>query len=143
MHRLFTIIKERTKNTEAVKKEPMMTPDEILAHTETTILECDIKDISQKFLESFRKFVQENLINEIKRVRESIGLKKENIPDKELKAEKKDIYLQKQLRNFTHVTMSQFKEFSQLVWKKYREAIIQPGESVGAICAQSIGEPGT
>ena len=30
-----------------------------------------------------------------------------------------------------------------MVWKKYREAIIQPGESVGAICAQSIGEPGT
>jgi DNA-directed RNA polymerase III subunit RPC1 len=46
MHRLFTIIKERTKNTEAVKKEPMMTPDEILAHTETAIKECDIKDIS-------------------------------------------------------------------------------------------------
>mmetsp|Transcript_29477 Transcript_29477/g.44738 ORF Transcript_29477/g.44738 Transcript_29477/m.44738 type:complete len:274 (-) Transcript_29477:384-1205(-) len=31
----------------------------------------------------------------------------------------------------------------QLVWLKYREAIIQPGEAVGAICAQSIGEPGT
>jgi hypothetical protein len=29
------------------------------------------------------------------RVRESIGLKKENIPEKELKAEKKDVYLQK------------------------------------------------
>ena len=41
------------------------------------------------------------------------------------------------------MTLSQFKEFTQLVWKKYREAIIQPGESVGAICAQSIGEPGT
>lgn len=29
------------------------------------------------------------------------------------------------------------------MWDKYNEAIIQPGESVGAICAQSIGEPGT
>jgi len=29
LHRLFTIIKERTKNTEKVKKEPLMTPKEI------------------------------------------------------------------------------------------------------------------
>ena len=41
------------------------------------------------------------------------------------------------------MTLSQLKEFLKLVWKKYQEAIIQPGESVGAICAQSIGEPGT
>lgn len=41
------------------------------------------------------------------------------------------------------VTISQFLEFANIVWQKYKEAIIQPGESVGAICAQSIGEPGT
>jgi hypothetical protein len=33
------------------------------------------------------------------------------------------------------VTKSQFQEFIELVWKKYNEAIIQAGESVGAICA--------
>lgn len=101
-----------------------MTPDEILIHTEAALKSCDIPNVSQKFLGSFKAFVETNLVNEIKRVRESIGLRKENIPEKELKAEKKDIHLQRQLRNFTHVTMSQFKEFTQLVWKKYREAII-------------------
>ena len=29
------------------------------------------------------------------------------------------------------------------MWKKYKEALIQPGEAVGVICAQSIGEPST
>lgn len=60
-----------------------------------------------------------------------------------MEAERNDQYLQKQLRNFTHITRSQFQEFTKLIWQKYREAIIQAGESVGAICAQSIGEPGT
>jgi DNA-directed RNA polymerase III subunit RPC1 len=30
-----------------------------------------------------------------------------------------------------------------MVWYKYERALITPGESVGAIAAQSIGEPGT
>lgn len=51
--------------------------------------------------------------------------------------------MKKQLRNFRHVTPSQFDEFVKLVWKKYNEAVVQPGEAVGAICAQSIGEPST
>lgn len=51
--------------------------------------------------------------------------------------------MQDELRKNKHVTFGQFEEFTKLVWKKYVEAIIQPGECVGAICAQSIGEPGT
>ena len=95
MHRLFTIIKERTRNTDFVKKEPLMTPDEILIQTEEALKECDIPNISQKFLSSFKSFIQTNLVNEIKRIRESIGLRKENISEKELKAERKDVHMQK------------------------------------------------
>lgn len=95
MHRLFTIIKERTRNTDFVKKENLMTPDEILVHTEQALKQCDIPNISQKFIGSFKAFIQTNLVNEIKRIRESIGLKNENIPERELKAERKDIHLQR------------------------------------------------
>jgi DNA-directed RNA polymerase III subunit RPC1 len=28
-------------------------------------------------------------------------------------------------------------------WDKYRKAVVNPGEAVGAVAAQSIGEPGT
>jgi DNA-directed RNA polymerase III subunit RPC1 len=47
------------------------------------------------------------------------------------------------LRNFTYLTKSQFVKFNKLVWEKYLRAQIQAGEAVGAVAAQSIGEPGT
>lgn len=34
-------------------------------------------------------------------------------------------------------------DFYRLLWRKYNRALIEPGEAVGAIGAQSIGEPGT
>ena len=38
---------------------------------------------------------------------------------------------------------SKIEEFSRLIEKKYNASIIQPGESVGILCAQSIGEMNT
>ena len=51
--------------------------------------------------------------------------------------------MQRLLRNFTYLTKSQLTKFSALVWDKYARAQITPGEAVGAVAAQSIGEPGT
>jgi DNA-directed RNA polymerase III subunit RPC1 len=93
LHRLFTIIKERTKSTHLVKNENLMTPDEIIENLDLAIKECHISNISRKFKEQFREFVQSNLINEIKRVRESFGMRTENIPPRELAAERKDKFL--------------------------------------------------
>ena len=41
------------------------------------------------------------------------------------------------------LTSSQVSEFLDVCLRKYNKALIEPGEAVGAICAQSIGEPGT
>ena len=129
------MIKERTKNTDKVKNENMLLPDEITEKTEKAISDCKIPNVSQNFLDNIRRFVKSNLVDEISRVRESMGLKSTNIPQREVNYERKDEHMQKYLRNFIHITQSQFDEFIQLIWKKYQEAIIQPGESVGAICA--------
>jgi len=40
-------------------------------------------------------------------------------------------------------TYKQITEFFKTVWKKYQKAMVVPGEAVGAVAAQSIGEPGT
>lgn len=40
-------------------------------------------------------------------------------------------------------THSQLKEFLQLCKQKYNRARLEPGTAVGALCAQSIGEPAT
>ncbi|KAH8584397.1 DNA-directed RNA polymerase III C1 subunit [Cryptosporidium sp. chipmunk genotype I] len=41
------------------------------------------------------------------------------------------------------ITIRQMYEFIRESWNKYMKAITEPGEAVGAIAAQSIGEPGT
>ncbi|KAJ1609260.1 DNA-directed RNA polymerase III C1 subunit [Cryptosporidium canis] len=41
------------------------------------------------------------------------------------------------------ITIRQIYEFIRASWTKYMKAITEPGEAVGAIAAQSIGEPGT
>merc|ERR1712024_110321 len=40
-------------------------------------------------------------------------------------------------------TLSQLIEFSDICKEKYMKALMEPGTAVGALCAQSIGEPGT
>lgn len=43
----------------------------------------------------------------------------------------------------TRLTASQLNHYLKLCWQKYNHARIEPGTAVGAICAQSVGEPAT
>lgn len=43
----------------------------------------------------------------------------------------------------TRLTTSQLNTFLNLSWQKYNRARVEPGTAVGAICAQSVGEPAT
>lgn len=43
----------------------------------------------------------------------------------------------------TRLTSSQLNSFLSLCWQKYNRARVEPGTAVGAICAQSVGEPAT
>uniref|UniRef100_A0A6G1S4K2 DNA-directed RNA polymerase subunit n=1 Tax=Aceria tosichella TaxID=561515 RepID=A0A6G1S4K2_9ACAR len=43
----------------------------------------------------------------------------------------------------TRLTPSQLNSFMNLCWQKYNRARVEPGTAVGAICAQSVGEPAT
>merc|ERR1719219_2100586 len=46
-------------------------------------------------------------------------------------------------KHLERLTMSQMVEFVNLCKDKYMKAAMEPGTAVGALCAQSIGEPGT
>ena len=41
------------------------------------------------------------------------------------------------------ITLTQMVDFFEKVKEKYMKAAMEPGTAVGALCAQSIGEPGT
>lgn len=43
----------------------------------------------------------------------------------------------------TRLTPSQLNSFLSLCWQKFNRARVEPGTAVGAICAQSVGEPAT
>lgn len=43
----------------------------------------------------------------------------------------------------TRLTTSQLNSFLNLCWQKFNRARVEPGTAVGAICAQSVGEPAT
>lgn len=43
----------------------------------------------------------------------------------------------------TRLTTTQLNTFLDLCWQKYNRARVEPGTAVGAICAQSVGEPAT
>nr|CAB3265029.1 DNA-directed RNA polymerase III subunit RPC1-like [Phallusia mammillata] len=47
------------------------------------------------------------------------------------------------LYQLLRVTSTQLKEFVRISSSKYMKARLEPGTAVGALCAQSIGEPGT
>merc|ERR1719433_541633 len=46
-------------------------------------------------------------------------------------------------KHLERLTMSQMVEFVNICKDKYMKANMEPGTAVGALCAQSIGEPGT
>lgn len=47
------------------------------------------------------------------------------------------------VNNKSKVTQAQLETFLEICWEKYVRARIEPGSTVGAVGAQSIGEPGT
>jgi DNA-directed RNA polymerase III subunit RPC1 len=46
-------------------------------------------------------------------------------------------------KHLERITVGQLVEFCDFSKEKYERAKIEPGTAVGALCAQSIGEPGT
>jgi DNA-directed RNA polymerase III subunit RPC1 len=51
--------------------------------------------------------------------------------------------MQQRIWNSCRFTATQVEEFLKIALSKYTKAMVEPGESVGAIGAQSISEPGT
>mmetsp|Transcript_29974 Transcript_29974/g.22244 ORF Transcript_29974/g.22244 Transcript_29974/m.22244 type:complete len:140 (+) Transcript_29974:3-422(+) len=47
------------------------------------------------------------------------------------------------LKKFDYMTLERAERFERMVGKKYLEAMTTPGEAVGAVAAQSLGEPST
>ncbi|KAJ3195946.1 hypothetical protein HK101_010539 [Irineochytrium annulatum] len=90
--------------------------------------ELFIKDTSETYYESLRQFVEDNVISVLNKRQKTCGCSEED-PVHEL------------VKNKTYT--SHLKSFLEFCKTKYIKAKIEPGTAVGAVGAQSIGEPGT
>ncbi|XP_033120133.1 DNA-directed RNA polymerase III subunit RPC1-like [Anneissia japonica] len=102
----------------------------LIKETSTEILESkEYAHFSMKFCISCRLFVDE-MCKKLKGCRELYGLSEEQ-------TEKNILY------QLERVTTTQLKEFFDMCRVKHLRAKMEPGTAVGAVAAQSIGEPGT
>ena len=91
------------------------------------INKCPLSEnsVNEVFINEIRQFFNEK-INLIEQSKESFGNMKTNV-----------------VNNICSIGKNQLKEFFKELWIKYLKAKVNPGEAVGAVAAQSIGEPGT
>ena len=110
--------------------EPSLLKDDLLKKIETSLSE----DRFQRILPRGKIF-----LNEI----ESFF---KDIVDKQIDTIEtcdEDVLIEQRIWNSCRFTETQVDEFLKMAIKKYNKAIVEPGEAVGAIGAQSISEPGT
>ncbi|XP_023805326.1 DNA-directed RNA polymerase III subunit RPC1 isoform X1 [Oryzias latipes] len=85
---------------------------------------------SEKYLEEIKKFIR-SMSERIKKTRDKYGINDNGT------SEPKVLY------QLDRITPTQLEKFLETCRDKYMRAQMEPGSAVGALCAQSIGEPGT
>jgi len=97
--------------------------------------------VTDSFCNHLTEYVHETFYNELVRLRRLLGFPENT--KKEASKKKSNKNEDKYLKNFIVLTKTHFQLFLDSVWKNYKLSMVVPGEAVGAVCAQSIGEPGT
>ncbi|KAI8072537.1 hypothetical protein BC940DRAFT_292818 [Gongronella butleri] len=133
----------------ATPDEPGLLPWQInhLAHLE---FESKLwkESCMPSFIETTRKFISDKIAGVLAKLRRSFGmLPGLTIPDEDYMDMDIDEDIEDEtkrvVRNCFLVTERQLRAYLHICISKYLKAKIEPGTAVGAIGAQSIGEPGT
>ena len=121
------------------KQDAALLPDQVMPLLQLLFEEYGfIKKCSEQFAEETTNFMQ-SLVDKLVRVRKSFDMPDEestmdiDIPDANSIA----------VNNIIKITRPQTQAFLLLLLEKYHKAKLEYGTAVGALGAQSIGEPGT
>ncbi|XP_037611284.1 DNA-directed RNA polymerase III subunit RPC1 isoform X1 [Sebastes umbrosus] len=117
------------------QNEVVLTADAIMKRTDFLCCKDDFLEEltdtgSEKYLEEIKKFVK-SISERIKKTRDKYGINDNGT------SEPKVLY------QLDRITPTQLEKFLETCRDKYMRAQMEPGSAVGALCAQSIGEPGT
>ncbi|KAG0021924.1 hypothetical protein BGZ81_008743 [Podila clonocystis] len=124
-------------------------PYQIKEYAEKTVTSARwAKNCSKEFVDSVMMFVQNHVSGKLSMIREAYGMMsgatnpgeeyEDMDMDEDVDRETKQI-----VNNKLTVTERQMKQFLYICWDKFMKAKIEPASAVGAVGAQSIGEPGT
>ena len=110
-----------------INNDKILEINEIREQVEEYINKCPIRenDITEVFKKDIREFFNEK-ISIIEEAQKTFGNMKKQV-----------------VNNICSIGNIQLKEFFTELWSKYILSKVNPGEAVGAVAAQSIGEPGT
>ena len=123
----FRRVLEHVKASSKYREENPLTPEMMISSSE---------EITKDMIgpnEDFKKELKDFVVKYAEKVTATHHWLKKN-------GKRKLLPVEKQLER---LTLSQLIEFSDICKEKYMKAVMEPGTAVGALCAQSIGEPGT
>ncbi|KAG9118465.1 hypothetical protein FRC07_007017, partial [Ceratobasidium sp. 392] len=102
-------------------------------------------ECTDAYIQSIEQFIRTNVIDKMVACRDQHGMF-DAIERSDEWDDETDLSMGapgKIVDNVTKVTEEQLRTFLNICWAKYVKARIEPGSTVGAVGAQSIGEPGT
>ena len=111
-------------------EEPNLLKDQLLEKVDRSLSE----DRFQRLLPNGRIF-----LTEIETFFKGVVTQQEQV----IESCQQDEFIQQRIWNSCRFTNTQVDEFLKVAFTKYAKALVEPGEAVGAIGAQSISEPGT
>lgn len=131
-------------------KSRLMLPFEIIELTSKHLSRSEYNTCTRDFLDSITEFIYKHIASRVSKIRETWGLDGMLLKPAGQKSGSRAIQDRGKSKesiqstaNVIHVTENQLFEFLRICLHKYIIAKVEPGTAVGAIGAQSIGEPGT
>ena len=142
--RILANIREETKRDQEIKAEYNLQPFEIMEEFQNSMTTHKLlnKYLNDSFWNDFETYIQKELFDKLVSLREALGYD-QNTDKKVIKKSHKAATESNTLKNFFQLTKTQMTMFCNEVWKVFKDSMVVPGEAVGAVSAQSIGEPGT
>ncbi|MGH0118176.1 UNVERIFIED_CONTAM: hypothetical protein FKN15_045323 [Acipenser sinensis] len=110
--------------------QPALSKNELVLNSESIMKKSEFLCCQDSYLQEIKKFIK-SVSEKIKKTRDKYGINDNGTTEPKV------------LYQLDRITPTQLEKFLDTCRDKYMRAQMEPGSAVGALCAQSIGEPGT
>ncbi|KAL6087520.1 hypothetical protein STEG23_022173 [Scotinomys teguina] len=126
----FKRVLDNIKAVFPCQSEPALSKNELTLTTEAIMKKNEFLCCQDSFLQEIKTFIK-GVSEKIKKTRDKYGINDNGTTEPRV------------LYQLDRITPTQLEKFLETCRDKYMRAQMEPGSAVGALCAQSIGEPGT